>query len=75
MVGTNAFVVNCLMLGEFAKVISVKPTKQNVSAVLSKLHNRMSVLFDLNCPDSIFPCWGSWPYYLTVQPTPNNVVA
>ena len=58
---TNAFVVNCLILGCFAEVISARAAKQNVSVVLSKLQNSLSVLFYLSCPASIFSCWGPRP--------------
>ena len=57
-------------LGHFAEVVSAKPAKQNASAVLSGLQNRMSVLFYFSHPDSIFSLWG--PDYQTVQPSPNN---
>ena len=66
----RCFVVNCLILGRSAEVLSGKAARQNASVVLSKLQNRMSVLFYFSCPDSILSCWG--PDYLTVQLTPNN---
>ena len=59
---TNAFVVNYIILGCFAEVISAKAAKENVSVVLSNLQNRMSVLFYFSCPDSVFSCWGPWPW-------------
>jgi len=42
---TNAFVVNCFVLGHFAEVISAKAAKQNVSAVLSCKQDVSAVLF------------------------------
>ena len=49
----KCMVVNCLILG-FAEVISTKAMKRNASVVLSKLQNRMIVLFCFSCSDSIF---------------------
>ena len=58
--------VNCLILGAFAKVISAKAAKQNLSTVLSKLQNRMLVLFYFGRPDS-------GPYFLVGDPGPDTL--
>ena len=58
MIFMNAFMVNRLILGCFAEVIFAKAAKQNVSAVLSNMQNRRSMLFDFSCPDSVFFCCG-----------------
>lgn len=63
--------VDCLIVGRFAEVISSKAAKQNVSVVLSKLQNRTLVLFYFSYPGSIFSCGDPGPDYLTVQLTPN----
>ena len=65
-------VVIRLILGRFAEVIFATAAKQNVSAVLSKMKNRMSVLLYFSYPDSILSCGDPGPDYLTVQLTPNT---
>lgn len=55
----QCLVVNCLILGRFAKVIFAKAATQNAIVGLSKLQNKPLILFYLICPDSFFPCWGT----------------
>lgn len=56
----KSFVVNGLILGHFAEVLSPKTGKQDASGVPSKLQNRVSVPFYSSCPDSLVPHGGPW---------------
>jgi len=71
MILTNAFVVNCVILGHSAEVISAKAAKQNVSAVLS-CKTRCQFYFILAVLTPYFLVGDPGPDCLTFQLTPNT---